>query len=323
MRVFNQGIVLLLLVNLISCSSLRVAENAEQWLYAAEERNRTLLAQYAPVFVVSDPGQAYNRIGKAKVRYEAGVEKVFVDPGQSSIYTQIQPWDSALHKYRNLIYRVHFSEVPYSIMPFHLGAGKNPGLLVVLTIDETAAPVLLTTAHTCGCYLTILPFSRLSEDSYPQQWNTREQWVYGVTLPGMLKQLQPDLGEQLFIQLEPGTHRVVNIEVRNVQAEQKRHRETMEILPMDQLWNLPSDQGPVSFFEIEGARKGHVKGSCKPLERFFMSWWAFDWHVGEDKAYGPAEETGTVFYTSLKFWRRDVSDMWFFDRFLKYWGWNL
>jgi hypothetical protein len=59
------------------------------------------------------------------------------------------------------------------------------------------------------------------------------------------------------------------------------------------------------------------------LERFFVSWWAFDWHVGEDKAYGPAEETGTVFYTSLKFWRRDVSDMWFFDRFLKYWGWNL
>lgn len=54
-----------------------------------------------------------------------------------------------------------------------------------------------------------------------------------------------------------------------------------------------------------------------------MSWWAFDWYVGENKRLGPAEETGTTFYTSLKFWARDKSDIWNFGSFLKYWGWGL
>lgn len=323
MRVFTQFILFLTALSLVSCASLPVAENTEQWLYAAGDTNGTVLERYAPVFVVSDPGQEYNRIGRAEVRYEGGVERVFVDPGQSSVYTQILPWASALHEYRNLVYRVHFSEVPYSIAPFHLGAGKNPGLLVILTIDETDAPVILTTVHTCGCYLAILPFSRLSEDSYPQQWDIIEQQVYGITLPGLLKQLRPDLGEKLFVELKPGTHRIVSVGILNLQSVKERHLETMEIVPMGDLDNLQSVQGAVSFFETEGTRRGYVKDSYKPFERLLMSWWALDWHVGEDKAYGPQEETGVRFYTSLKFWRREESDMWNFERFLHFWGWNL
>lgn len=60
----------------------------------------------------------------------------------------------------------------------------------------------------------------------------------------------------------------------------------------------------------------------EPLERLFMSWWAFDPLVGEDKEVGPAEQTGMTFYTSLKFWARKASDIWDFPGFLKYWGWN-
>lgn len=64
-------------------------------------------------------------------------------------------------------------------------------------------------------------------------------------------------------------------------------------------------------------------GWGKILERLLMSWWALDLYVGEDKAYSIHDKSGAVFYTSLKFWARQASDMKNFPEFLKYWGWNL
>jgi len=54
-----------------------------------------------------------------------------------------------------------------------------------------------------------------------------------------------------------------------------------------------------------------------------MSWWTLDAHIGEDKAYGNAAVTGSVFYTSLNPINRQASDMWPFAKFLEYWGWRL
>ena len=53
-----------------------------------------------------------------------------------------------------------------------------------------------------------------------------------------------------------------------------------------------------------------------------MSWWAFDWRIGEDKKFGKDENDGILFYTSLKPWSRKKSDMRNFISFLKYWGWK-
>ncbi len=96
-----------------------------------------------------------------------------------------------------------------------------------------------------------------------------------------------------------------------------------DLAPIAALDALPADGQTTSFFETSGARKGYVKGSSKPLERLLISWWALDWRVGQDKRYGPAEEMNTTFYTSLKPWRREQSDMWPFAEFLRYWGWRL
>ena len=54
-----------------------------------------------------------------------------------------------------------------------------------------------------------------------------------------------------------------------------------------------------------------------------MSWWVFDWRVGEDKKFGKDKNDGILFYTSLKPWDREKSDMRDFVTFLKYWKWNL
>jgi hypothetical protein len=66
-----------------------------------------------------------------------------------------------------------------------------------------------------------------------------------------------------------------------------------------------------------------MQARATPFEKIFMSWWAMDLYVGEDKDFGPGEDTGTTFYTSLKFWDRKKSDMWNFNDFLSYWGWKL
>lgn len=89
------------------------------------------------------------------------------------------------------------------------------------------------------------------------------------------------------------------------------------------LYYLPYQDKTVSFFETEGSRKGYVKDNTKLLERFLISWWAFDFQVGEDKAYSTHDKSDTVFNTSLKFWARKASDLKDFPKFLDYWGWRL
>lgn len=323
MRTCKHFFLLILLFGSVSCSSHRFSSSDTQWFYAVDPAGQSLLEQFAPVFVVNDPASAYNRIGKPTVEFDEDGENVFVSPDGSVVYAQVQSWKSASQTYRNLIYRIHFPQLPYSISPYHSGAGKNSGLLFVITIDEENTPLLLTTVHTCGCYLAIIPFSSLPESAFPSGWDLQAQSVYGETLPGRLEQFSPDSGEKLVIHLKAGSHRVSDVDVVRFTAEQKRHDERMELLPLADLWKLPSEKGPISFFETEGPRKGYVKGSVTHLERLLVSWWAFDWYVGEDKAYGPAEKTGTAFYTTLSPWRREESDMWNFERFLRYWRWKL
>lgn len=92
---------------------------------------------------------------------------------------------------------------------------------------------------------------------------------------------------------------------------------------MNDLYQLPFKDTTESFFEMDGARKGYVRNNTNFLERLFISWWALDLYVGQDKAYGSADTSETIFYTSLKFWDRKVSDLKNFPRFLSYWGWQL
>lgn len=51
-----------------------------------------------------------------------------------------------------------------------------------------------------------------------------------------------------------------------------------------------------------------------------MGWWALDGKVGEDKDLGYDIYDGPIFYTSLKPWARNASDLRDFSGFLEYWG---
>lgn len=271
-------------------------------------------ARYAPVFLVNDQHEEFNHIGTPA---SLGSDDVFVDSSTPTVFVSQQDFSTPNGDYQNFIYRVHFEKVPYP----HLTAGKNGGLLVVLTYNQLGEPVLITTVHTCGCYLAFLPTTHLDPAAYPHDWTIDTQDVFGVRLPGLLDlQAFPESTTQLQVVVQGGNHRVIDIRVAS-EKEQYPLRK-MALRPMDDLLAIPHGNSVTAFFETHGSRKGYVKNSQKWLERILMSWWALDFHIGEDKALGPEESTGVVFYTSLKPWAREDSNMWYFADFLRYWGWN-
>jgi len=313
------------LIFLTSCATVPKLPPASSMLAYTVSGNN-LLAQYAPVFLIEEPEKDYNHIGTPTVREdELGHPIIFVDPAQPTFYTQIRHWQGSEHTYTNLIYRIHFSEVPFEIIPFYLTAGKNVGLFVIITLDEHQRPVLLTTVHTCGCYLAFLPTSFLASVSLPDDWPKGRQNVYGESLPTILNYPNGSpLNSKIYIYLHSGTHRVADIRLDPATDLSSYSVRKAALKSLAALTKLPAGNGKtLSFFDTEGPRKDYVKDSEKPWERLFLSWLAFDWRVGEDKRLGQDTNDGNVFYTSLKPWARYESDLRNFPAFLHYWGWRL
>lgn len=280
--------------------------------------------QYAPVFVVDDYHETHNRIGAPSARLtKSGKEHIYVDPDRPTVYAQAQPFTGLNGDYTNLIYRIHFEGTPWNA----LTAGRNVGLLIIVTLNDADEPVLLTTAHTCGCYRVNLPTTWLPPSQYPEGWECDEVDVHGEFLPGLLPWPNEQGEEYRFVvSIRGDTHRVRGVRVEHADEAAWRY-EVVEakMAPMCSLKVLPLEgtKETTSFFEASGRRKGYVKQSRKPWERLMMSWWAMDPYIGRDKALGDSEQTGTVLYTSLKPWKRRASDLWRFDEHLRCWGWGL
>lgn len=295
-------------------------------VYSAPRDSREPIKEYVPLFLTYDYRNAYNRIGKPKAeKTKGGDVQIFVDPGEPVIYTMEKDFSTTRGDYRNLIYRIHFSEVPFSIVPFNLTWGDNVGLMVVITLDSRERPVLVTTVHTCGCYVAIVPTTELPRDAFPENWSDETLEVFGEKLPPILDFRGRD-DPRLMVHIRPEVHRVMDLEVV-----ENRHVEVSKIYrlvgtvaePVRILENLPLEGETVSFYHEDGFMQGYVKGSVKPFETMFLSLPSLDLFVGADKAYDDPEKTENPFYTSLKPWNRHESNMWFFDRFLYFHGWRL
>ncbi|MFZ5562799.1 MAG: hypothetical protein ACOZBW_02020 [Thermodesulfobacteriota bacterium] len=297
-------------------------DRPHQAIYVAGEWPEDLVRQQAPVFMTYDYADTDNRVGRPAAGGQGkDDDEVWIDTDHPAVYVMRRTFTTARATYTNLIYRVHFPRVPY----FHLTAGNNVGLMVVVTLDEASHPVLVTTVHTCGCYKAFIPTDFLPADALPQGWDVNQrQSVYGEELPSRLV-FEGISNPALLIHLRPEVHRVMNVEV--VSADRLRGDDylpvAMEVTSMDALDRLPADGATSSFYLDHGWRKGHVKGSIKPFEMMFMSLISLDLFVGSDKTYADPAVSDNPFYTSLKPWRRDDSDMWDFARFLDYWGWRL
>jgi hypothetical protein len=326
MKVLFNGFFFVAAVSLFfGCANQPLPQEPVHWVYKTDESRKTLAESWAPAFVVYGHAEAHNRIGRPTVRQEEnGEEEVFIDPEQPVVYFLRRSFVTDKGTYTNLVYRVHFPEVPYSLIPFNLTAGKNVGLLVVVTLNADNLPVLVTTVHTCGCYHAIVPTQYLPREAFPEDWEGKTLDVYGEELPPLLN-FENIKSPQIFVYVRPDVHRVMDLGVRDVH---EFFTDPFRIIPMkiedmSLLEHLPAKNGTTSFFYPEGALKGHVKGAIKPWETLSLSLISMDIFVGADKAYTDTVDTENPFYTSLKPWRREDSNMSDFPRFLKYWGWRL
>ncbi len=319
-RVVVRLVVLVLALGLTSCSGVPRVD-VPQKAYVGQN-DGSLLARYAPAFVLQTYAAPYNRIGAPTAWLVDGDEVVCVDPDRPVIYAEQRAFTTARGSYTNLIYRVHLPGVPFP----HLTTGRNVGVFVIITLDAQQRPVLVTTVHTCGCYLAFMPTSYTPPDALPPGWESGRRDVYGELLPGLLQMPRPlDERYRPVVFLRDGTHRVMDVRIENVDEAPWRY-DVIEtpVRPLDSLERLPLGDGrTTSFYETEGSGKGFVKGSRKPLEMLFTGWMALDLRVGRDKRLASRDEMNTTLYTSLKFWRRADSDLWPFAQFLDYWGWKL
>lgn len=295
-------------------------------IYTAEDKTDSLLFQYAPWFIAHDFQNEYNRIGKPTAeKHKEGKITIFVDPGQPVIYAMEKDFSTGKGIYKNLIYRVHFPKVPYSLIPFNLSAGNNVGLMVVITLNHDQRPILVSTVHTCGCYLAIIPTTDLPRDNFIDGWKEEVLNVYGEKLPAILD-FSGKENPRLLVSLRPEVHRVMHLTVFEEQVISNARNSrfiTSPMISMNSLEKLPFNDDYVSFFHEKGILQGYVKGSVKPWESIFLSLISLDLFVGTDKAYDDPNKTGNLFYTSLKPWNRNKSNMWNFSEFLAFWGWEL
>jgi len=321
-RVARPGAHLLAGALLLAGCATPVPGSMPRFVYSAH--GDAVLAARAPVFIADGTAQPFNRIGTPSARRTAdGDVRAFVDPAAPRIYAERVPFATARGSYTNLVYRVHFERVPYRAWPFHLTAGPNGGLFVIVTLDGRARPVLVTTVHTCGCYVGIVPTSDLPLDAYPERWPVDLQPVYGEQLPARLGSAA-DPATRVVIRVRAGSHRVRDIGLATL-PDLARGAPVVPapVVPMAELEHLALDGGSISFFHAAGTEQGYVRDSYKPFEFLFMSWWMLDAHVGVDKRLGNAGETGVRFYTSFAPWRRRASDLGDFARFLAFHGWRL
>jgi len=314
-------------LTLCGCAYHKKITPAEVYdVYTVQANNDNPATRFAPMFLVYDYQNEYNRIGQPSARYkDNGSEHIFVDIEKPVFYYMERQFKTDKGQYTNYIYRAHFPQVPFSLFPFYLTSGNNVGLMIIVTVDSKNRPALVTSVHTCGCYLAIVPTSHLPSDSLPENWKEGSKKVYGEILPGKLDYTQ-NQNPKVLVYLRPDVHRVMNLEIIEDPVVDNGCGFKITNAPlvrMENLERIPINGKSTSFYHNEGLMKGHVKGSVKYWESIFMSLLSLDLFVGTDKAYADTEGTGNPFYTSLKPWNRDASNIWNFAGSLEFWGWNL
>jgi len=310
---------------LSSCASAPKLPSLSELRAFEISADKSLLSSYSPLFIIENHKDRFNLIGTAVAQMtEDEREEIFVDHARPSIYTERRDFKTSRGSYINLIYRIHFEEVPFGLIPFHIGQGENVGLFTIVTLNSNNEPLLYTTVHTCGCYIAFVPTSFMPDDALPDGWVEGRQTVFGESLPARLNYSGLPLNDtKSMILIREGSHRVKDMWLANSASLEEYNTITAERQALMSLEELPFKDGTTSFYETSGPRKGYVKGSQKIWERLLMSWWAFDWRIGEDKKLGKDKDDGPLFYTSIKPWAREESDLRDFAGFLRYWGWNL
>ena len=284
-----------------------------------------LLRCFAPIVVAPEAEQSYNRIGALVLeRGSFGGLDVRVDPDRPTLYTEVRLDIVGGEMVLQLVYRMHLEKIPFTFSRRFYEAHRNPGLLVVVTLDaRTFAPLFVTAVHTCGCYAAVLPTARVPEAALPPDRPRDVIRVYGETLPAILA--PPGPGARLVVWLQPESHRVTDLALASAPPDGTATPFAFE--RMAAIRDMPvagGDDGErASVFHDSWPARGHLRDAWNPLEGLTLfGMVSIDPMVGMDKDFGSPEQTGTAFYTMLTPWRKDASRLDRFDRLLRELGYR-
>lgn len=281
-----------------------------------------LLRCYAPVFVVEQGSRSYNRVGTPEIRLERGKEKVRVNPDVAAAFTEVRRDRIGQTSLLQLLYRVHFTRLPFKPSVF-FEMHRNVGVLAIVTLRESdLQPLLFTTVYTCGCYRALLP-DLFPPEALPTDWPAKEKRFFGKTLPAIVRHPEPGRS-RLTVRLASKTHRVY--EVETLEEPPLGSRVDLPVRAIEELRRLPvagSSGAFASFFYTDGPLKGHVRGAWSPIEGLLAGPLFLDLTLGMDKDFGDPKVTGTPFYTSLLPWKREVSRLDRFDPLMRHLGFRL
>ncbi|MBF0245881.1 MAG: hypothetical protein HQL31_11540 [Planctomycetes bacterium] len=274
-----------------------------------------LLRRFAPVWLAPETEASFNRIGKPELyRGWLGCTKARVNPDQAALYAEVRADNIGSEPVLQLVYRIHFEKIPLRLSRYFFEAHRNPGLLVIVTLDSTSyKPIFVTATPTCGCYRIVLPTDHFDRPKVPEDW-PEEIGLYGQHLPGILR-IPENNGSRLIVSLAPASHRIVDLSFSDELPEGSPIK--LPVVALDTLRHLPiagdTKGREGSLFYSSGPLRGHVRGAWNPMEGLTLfGLISLDPTVGMDKDFGDPKLTGTPFYTSLPFWKHSRSRL---DRF--------
>jgi hypothetical protein len=295
----------------------RSAPSPAPWTYApAVEPSGTeqdLLARFAPCFVVEEGAAPWNLIGTPTLARRAGVERARVDTARAVLYAEARRERVGAREVHQLVYRIHFDQLAPTPATF-LSMHRNAGLLVLVTVDrEALVPLVVTTVHTCGCWLAVQPTTALAGAALPVDWPAVHLAVAGETLRARLA--VPDAGERFVVALRTRSHRVHDVRVADPRTLATENARALPLHAVEELRRLPiaGTRGETgSFFYTRGYLRGYVRGAWVPLEGLTLGLLTLDPRLGMDRDFGDPDETGARFFTALAPWKREASRL---DRF--------
>ena len=293
---------------------------------AADRSDARALECNAPTIRVREGELDYNRIGTPEL-YSGWIWRVKarVNPERPALFVERREDTLGGRPVHQLVYRFHFEKIPLRLSRYFFEAHRNPGLMVLVTLDaETGDALFVSAVHTCGCYLAIVPTDAVDPAWLPEGWSETRR-IYGQELPGRLP--AADVARGVRVTLESRSHRVSAIEAGTAPGAGAGRRVELPLVPMSRLDDLAIDgrQGARgSFFYTAGPLRGHVRGAWNPMEGLTaFGLLSLDPTVGMDKKFGDPEVTGTRFYTLLPFWLHEASRLDRMDSLLRALGYRL
>lgn len=285
------------------------------------EEDLSLLLVWAPRFEVREGARPFNRIGSPRLSLRNGKLRARIDPESPALFSEIRHDDVAGRSLLHLVYRIHFTRLPFTASVF-FERHSNVGLLALVTLDALDhEPLFLTTVYTCGCYCALLPTRNFPKAQLPKNWPSVTKKVFGKRLPAEVPVPEPGTSHWV-IHMASRTHRVDGITI----AADTSKGNALPLVPMSKLRNLPIEGAgagagapgqTASFFYTSGFLKGHVRGSFSPIEGLTAGLFLLDPLLGMDKDFGDPAITGTRFYTGLLPWQRNISRLDRFDPLLR------